>query len=113
MRDCKKANERPEKTDERPKVSLMKVILFGLKVNMKALPVMFICINIVGIFHGVSHGFATYMTQEFYDSVESVLRDKSTLKHAFLMIAALGLACIVRELLNGLHNFMHDIVFGN
>lgn len=112
MRDCKKANERPEKTDERPKVSLMKVILFGLKVNMKALPVMFICINIAGIFHGVSHGFATYMTQEFYDSVESVLRDKSTLKHAFLMIAALGLACIVRELLNGLHNFMHDIVFG-
>lgn len=99
-----------KKKDERPKVSLMKVILFGLKVNMSALPGLFICINIVSIFHGISHGFATFMTQNFYDSVENVLTGKGSIRQACMMIAALGLTCIVRELLNGLHNFMHDVV---
>lgn len=100
-----------KKADERPKVSLMKVILFSLKVNMSALPGLFICINIISIFHGISHGFATFMTQNFYDSVENVLTGNGSVRQACMMIAALGLTCIVRELLNGLHNFMHDIVF--
>jgi ATP-binding cassette subfamily B protein len=100
-----------KKTDECPKISLLKVILFGLKVNMTALPGLFIGINVISIFHGVFHGFATFMTQQFYDSVESVLRNRSSIRHACLMIAALGLSCIVRELLNGLDNFMLDAAF--
>ncbi|HOJ81299.1 MAG TPA: hypothetical protein PLG72_10670, partial [Clostridiales bacterium] len=106
----KKAYKCTKKENERPKVSLLKVILFGLKVNMSALPGLFICINIVSIFHGISHGFATFMTQNFYDSVENVLTGKGSIRQACMMIAALGLTCIVRELLNGLHNFMHDVV---
>ncbi|NMA34616.1 MAG: ABC transporter ATP-binding protein [Clostridiaceae bacterium] len=100
-----------KKADERPKVSLLKVIMFGLKVNMSALPALYIGINIVSVFHGVSHGFATFMTQKFYDSVESVITGKGPLKYAFLMILALGATYIVKEVLNGVHNFMHDVVF--
>jgi len=71
---------------EHRKVSLLKVLLFGLKMNLSAIPVLFIVINIIAILHGVSHGFATFMTQRFYDSVESVLRDRNTIRYAYMMI---------------------------
>ncbi len=96
---------------EHRKVSLLKVLLFGLKMNLSAIPVLFIVINIIAILHGVSHGFATFMTQRFYDSVESVLRDRNTIRYAYMMIIALGLTYLVREFLNGLHNYLHDVVF--
>ena len=96
---------------EHRKVSLLKVLLFGLKMNLSAIPVLFIVINIIAILHGVSHGFATFMTQRFYDSVESVLRDRNTISYAYMMIIALGLTYLVREFLNGLHNYLHDVVF--
>ena len=54
---------RKDKADERPKVSLLKVIMFGLT-NMSALPALYIGINIVSVFTGF-HGFATFMTQKF------------------------------------------------
>jgi len=96
---------------EHRKVSLLKVLLFGLKMNLSAIPVLFIVINIIAILHGVSHGFATFMTQRFYDSVESVLRDRNTIRYAYMMIIALGLTYLVREFLNGLHNYLYDVVF--
>ena len=50
MRDCKRQMSVRRKLIGARRSHSMKVILFGLKVNMKALPVMFICINIAGIF---------------------------------------------------------------
>jgi ATP-binding cassette subfamily B protein len=97
--------------DQRPKVPLHKVLLFSLKLNMTTIPVLFIVINIIAIFHGVSHGFTTFMTQQFYDSIENVIVGKGPISHAYLMIAALGAAYIVKEFLNGLHNFLHNVVF--
>jgi len=104
---------RPEtKKDDRPKVSIFKVIGFGLKINFKAIPVLFIIINIVSIVHGVSQGFTTFMTQRFYDAVTDVLTKNEAVSRAFLMVAALGATYILKDVLNGVHNFMHGIVFG-
>lgn len=88
-----------------------KVVLFALKVNITTMPALFIGINIISVIHGVSHGFATFMTQQFYDSIEKVIRGSGTLSYAYLMIAALGTAYIIKELLNGLHNYLHGVVF--
>lgn len=100
-----------KKAQMRPKVSLYKVILFGLKVNLSTMPVLFVTINTIAIFHGISHGFATFMTQQFYDSVEKVIVSKGPLQYVYLMVAALGAAYIVKELLHGIHNYLHGVVF--
>ena len=97
--------------DERPKVSLFKVISFGLKLSIKVFPVFFIAINIVAILHGISHGFSTFITQQFYDSVTDALTQSDNISRVYIMVAALGLTFIAKEVLNGVHNFMHDISF--
>ena len=109
MSDNNKKDKKKE--DERPKVSIFKVIKFGLTVNVKYLPSLFIAINIIAVVHGISHGFATFVTQGFYDSVGSVITNNGPVSCAYLMIAALGLTFIVKEVLNGVHNFMHGVVF--
>lgn len=93
------------------KLMILKILLFGFKVNMSIMPIFFIVINIVGIFHGVSHGFTTFMTQQFFDAVEKVIMNRGSLKYACIMIAALGTVSIIREILNGLHNYMHTVAF--
>lgn len=103
---CKKKT-----TKSSSRVSLFKVILFALKVNLSTMPILFIIINMIGMLHGVSSGFTTFMAQEFYDSVEEVIVSKGSLQYAYLMIAALGMACIIKELLNGIHNYLHSVVF--
>lgn len=99
-----------KKKDERPRVSIFKVLAFGLKFNFKVFPIFFFMINIIAITHGVFHGFTTFVTQNFYDSVSNVISNNEPISKAFLMIAALGLTFIVREVLNGVHNFMHDVL---
>ena len=90
MRDDKRA-------EKQPKVSFSKVVLFALKVNLTTMPGLFLIINIIAVFHGVSHGFATFMTQQFYDSIEQVIVNKEPVSYAYLMIAGLGAAYIVKE----------------
>lgn len=98
------------KTERKP-VSFGKVVRFGLSITIKNMPVLFVVINIVGIVHGLSYGFTTFMTQQFYDSVGAVLTGGGVLTGAYWAIAALGLISLMREVLNGVHNFMHDICF--
>jgi len=99
------------KKDKRPKVSIFKVIKFGMKVTLDTVPILFIISNIVAIVHGVSWGFATFVTQQFYDSVSDILTKNGALSHAFLMIAALGLSFVAQHILNGVHNFIASVIF--
>jgi len=108
MRDKKQVEKQAEK---QPKVSFSKVVLFALKVNLTTMPGLFLIINVIAVFHGVSQGFTTFMTQKFYDSIEQVIVNKGPVSYAYLMIAGLGAAYIVKELLNGVHNYLHGVVF--
>jgi ATP-binding cassette subfamily B protein len=98
-----------KETDKLPKVPFRKVVKLGLKINMTAIPFLYIIINIISIAHGVAHGYATYMTQRFYDSVEQALRFSAGAKLVFASILALGAVFVGRELLNGLDNFLFSV----
>ncbi len=95
----------PNKKDNRPKVSILKVLSYGLKVNFKVIPLLFIVVNIISLCHGLSWGFTTFVTQQFYDSVADVLTKNESISRAYLMVAALGLSLIAKSILNGVHNF--------
>jgi len=99
------------KKAERPKVPFNKIIRFGLSITFKTIPFLFTFINIVAVAHGISYGFTTFMMQRFYDSVEAVITHNGIMRSAYRAIAALGLSMILRELLNGIHNFMHTVCF--
>jgi ATP-binding cassette subfamily B protein len=94
-----------------PKVSFWRVLKAGFKINFAAIPVLYIVINIISILHGVSHGFTTYLDQRFFDSIEQAIRFNAPVKTVFLSVIVLGTALIGREFLNGLHNFLHSVVF--
>lgn len=94
-----------------PRVPFWKVVRAGLQINMTALPVLYIAINLVSIAHGVSHGVSTYVTQLFYDSVEKALRTGAAARLVFASVLAMGGVFVGRELLNGLHNFMQQVAF--
>jgi ATP-binding cassette subfamily B protein len=93
------------------KISFRKVVKAGLQINMSAIPVLYIFINLIGIVHGISHGFSTYMTQCFYDSVERVLVYGDVARIVYASVLALGAVFIGRELLNGLHNFLFSVCY--
>ncbi|MDR1803290.1 MAG: ABC transporter ATP-binding protein/permease [Treponema sp.] len=97
--------------DERPRVSFFKVAAFGLKLFFRVSPVFFIAFNLIGIVYGISYGFSTFITQQFYDSVAGVLTKNEALSRVYMMIAALGLTFITREVLGGVSNFMYDVTF--
>ena len=97
---------------ERPKVSFGKVVRFGLSITFNSMPFFFIIINVVSIIHSMSYGFATIMMQRFYDAVENVIKQNSAnLNDAYFAIVILGLSMLARELLNGIHNFMHTVSY--
>jgi len=100
-----------EKKNERPKVPFNKIVRFGLSMTIKTIPLLFISINIVAVVHGIIYGFTIFMTQRFYDSVEAVITHNGVMRSAYLAIAALGMSMLLRELLNGIHNFMHQVCF--
>jgi ATP-binding cassette subfamily B protein len=104
-------DKKEKKKDEHSKVSIFKVLAFGIKYNFKVFPIYFFAINIISIIHGISQGVTTFATQSFYDSVSNVITNNAPLRQAYLMIIALGLTFIVKDVLNGVHNFMHGVMF--
>jgi ATP-binding cassette subfamily B protein len=97
--------------NKKANVSLWSVLWRGFKIVVPIMPGFWFLTQIVGILHGVSYGVRTFATQGFYDSVEKIITNNEPVGGAILMIAALGGVMIARELLNGIHNIMHDVNF--
>ena len=97
-------------SDKKRKISLFRVISYGFRFNLRVFPVAFVALMFVSIFHGAIMGITTFVTQYFFDSVENVIVGEGTLNAAYLMIAALGITLISRELLNVIENFIYNYI---
>ena len=98
-----------QKVNYSHKISLFNVIKFGLTLVARTMLVFFVVFNIVGVLHGVSYGFTTFFTQHFYDSIAGVINGIESIRMIYTMVVLLGLTFIVREILNGLDNFIRFI----
>ncbi|WP_142415056.1 ABC transporter ATP-binding protein [Hathewaya massiliensis] len=92
--------------NEKNEISLFKVVRKIAPIVFKACPVYIILVSIMGILHGMSTGFNTFMTQKFFDTVAKGVGKSDSLKSMILVACALGGAFIASEVLNGIHNFM-------
>lgn len=87
-------------------INFIKIIYKLVPAIFKACPIYVIMACLVGWLHGTSWGFITYITQIFFDSVTKNIKSSGNWENTYLMLAALGAAIIVFDILNGLHNFM-------
>ena len=94
-------NENREKN-----ISLWKIIHTVVPMAFVACPIYFIVANIIGIFHGMSYVVNTFMTQKFFDSVTYAVGDAGAVKNIVFIAIGLGVALILSQVLNGVHNFM-------
>lgn len=89
------------------------------KITMKIIPMVFRCAPILttslltlGIFHGVSFGVNTFVTQKFFDEVNKTVSGNGTINNTIMLALILGFVIIISQVLNGVHNFMYS-VFSN
>ena len=99
------------KNENKEQISLTRIIFRLLPMALAGCPVLFIVSNLVGIVHGVSWGFSTYVSQLFFDSVTNAVEKRSGFNTVLWMAAALGAVTIASQVLNGIHNFMSSTFF--
>ncbi|WP_062104398.1 ABC transporter ATP-binding protein [Bacillus niameyensis] len=87
-------------------MSLITILLKLFPIVLASTPLLFLFTNLIGILHGVSFGFNTFVTQHFFDSVTSAVTEQTGLKKVIWMALALGGVVIGSQILNGLHNFV-------
>lgn len=83
-----------------------------LPVMIKAAPFLFIASMVVAVLHGVSFGVVTMMQQRFFDRAVDAAGGRVGIGQAFLALALLGIANVACQVLNGVGNFLPDVVDG-
>jgi ATP-binding cassette, subfamily B, bacterial len=92
--------------ENKKKISFARIIFRLLPMMITSCPILFVSSNIVGIIHGASWGFNTFISQLFFDAVAKAVTVKSGIGNVIWMALALGGAVIGSQILNGVHNFM-------
>ncbi|MCL2774235.1 MAG: ABC transporter ATP-binding protein/permease [Oscillospiraceae bacterium] len=89
------------------KISIFKITKFALKLFMKTQPIFFFGVIILGIPHGLLHSVATLVfSQWFFDTVADIINNGEPLSKAYLIIIAAGSVFIIREIIEGVYNFL-------
>lgn len=83
-----------------------------LPVMIKAAPFLFIASMVVAVLHGVSFGVVTMMQQRFFDRAVDAAGGRVGIGQAFLALTLLGITNVACQVLNGVGNFLPDVVDG-
>lgn len=92
----------------RPKVSVFKVFIYGLKFMATFSPKWFIAFCVINIIFGLSQGFNVLASQFLFDSVENVLTNQGAISTVYYMLLVFGLTQIIRDVFNRLLNFIYS-----
>ncbi len=75
-----------------------------------AIPGFVIVHSAVGIIHGLFIGLGTFAFQRFFDAVTAAAAAQGAVAAVYWALLVLGIVNIGREVLNGVHNFLSDIL---
>lgn len=65
----------------------------------------------VGIAHGISHALGVTVNQFFFDSINDAIGGNRELTYVILMLGLFGAVTILSQVLNGVHNFMSNVMW--
>ena len=97
--------------DNKQKVSIFKIIVYGTKIFIKTMPVVFALHLVTSIISGLSLGFITLITQHLFDSVADAISGKESVTKVYLIVATLGIVYMVNEAIKGLKPIIHHYTF--
>ena len=90
---------------------MFKIVRFALSHYIKSYRFFFFAVVMLGIPHTLLHGFATLVfAQRFFDTVAGIIIDGEPLGKAYWTILAAGLVFVVREVLEGVYNFLESVL---
>ena len=92
---------------------MFKTVKYALKLFIKTQPVFFFFMILLGIPHGLLHSCATLVfSQKFFDAVGGIITNGEPLSKAYIVIITAGLVFVIREILEGIYNFLfNNILF--
>jgi ATP-binding cassette subfamily B protein len=86
---------------------MFKTIKFALKLFIKTHPVFFFFIIMLGIPHSLLHSVSTLVfSQRLFDSVGDFIINGGSLRKVYLTIIAAGSVFIIRQIIEGVFNFL-------
>lgn len=90
---------------------MFKIVKFALKHYIKSYKFFFFLVIILGIPNGLLHSVATLVfSRRLFDNVADVIINGEPLRKAYLTIIAAGLVFIIREILDGVYNFLEGVL---
>ncbi|MEG0671395.1 ABC transporter ATP-binding protein [Clostridium sp.] len=95
---------------ENKDISFLKIIKTIIPIFFKACPILITTTIIVSIFHGLIYVVNTFMTQKFFDAITNFASGEGALKIILMTLGVLGLSLIISQILNGVANFMVDVL---
>ncbi|HPT61431.1 MAG TPA: ABC transporter ATP-binding protein [Bacillota bacterium] len=99
-----------EKSPSKKKLGFVGVVKRLVPIVVRATPVFFISFSVLAILHGVSWGFETMMQQRFFDAATVFAQGESTIRSVLVALAFLGGANILCQVLNGVVNFVPEVL---
>ena len=94
--------------DNNKGISFFTILKKTIPLAFFACPIYFMINNIVGIFHGMSFGVNTYVTQRFFDLTEREVRLGGSFSKILYGAIVLGIVLVISQVLNGVSNFMSN-----
>ena len=89
------------------KISVFKITKYALNLFIKTQPVFFFGVIMLGIPHSLLHACATLVfSQWLFDTVADIINNGEPLSKAYLIIIAAGSVFIIREIIEGVYNFL-------
>ena len=93
------------------KISVFKIISFALKHYIKSYKFFFFFVILIGIPHGLLHSVATLIfSQRLFDTIADVITNGEPLGKAYRIIIIAGAVFIIREVLEGVYNFLFTVL---
>ncbi|MCL1794596.1 MAG: ABC transporter ATP-binding protein/permease [Oscillospiraceae bacterium] len=90
---------------------MFKIVGFALKHYIKSYKFFFFFVVLLGIPHGLLHSVATLVfSQRLFDAIAGVINGGEPLGRAYPAIIAAGAAFVIREILEGVYNFLFTVL---
>lgn len=99
-----------KKNNKQNHENIVKIFLKLAPIIMKATPLLFWSEIILSVFHGVFWGVETMMQQRFFDEAARMVGAEASLFHVFAALGLLGLANVTCQVLNGVCNFLPEVM---
>lgn len=90
--------------------SLFKMSSYELKFSFKNCPFLMIAEISACILHGLSFVVVIYMMQLFFDTIADAVNRRQSFKDVFTWALFLGITVIFHQLINGIENWLYDVL---